>query len=92
MQSGQVFLAREAGPELVGTIGRQTAVANNDQIISGIASGVATAMSSQNALLSEQNSLLKQLLAKPSGVSTASIVDGLNRMNRRAGTPIIAMG
>ena len=92
VQSGQVFLAREAGPELVGTIGRQTAVANNDQIISGIASGVATAMSSQNALLSEQNSLLKQLLAKPSGVSTASIVDGLNRMNRRAGTPIIAMG
>ena len=92
VQSGQVFLAREQGPELVGTIGRQTAVANNDQIISGIASGVATAMSSQNALLSEQNSLLKQLLAKPSGVSTASIVDGLNRMNRRAGTPIIAMG
>ncbi len=92
VQSGQVFLAREAGPELVGTIGRQTAVANNDQIVSGIASGVATAMSSQNALLSEQNSLLKQLLAKPSGVSTASIIDGLNRTNRRAGTPIIAMG
>ena len=92
VQSGQVFLAREAGPELVGTIGRQTAVANNDQIISGIASGVATAVSSQNALLSEQNSLLKQLLAKPSGVSTASIIDGLNRTNRRAGTPIIAMG
>lgn len=92
VQSGQVFLAREAGPELVGTIGRQTAVANNDQIVSGIASGVATAMSSQNALLSEQNTLLKQILAKPSGVSTASIVDGLNRMNRRAGTPIISMG
>ena len=92
VDAGQIFIAREAGPELVGTIGRQTAVANNDQIISGIASGVATAMSSQNALLSEQNSLLKQLLAKPSGVSTASIVDGLNRMNRRAGTPIIAMG
>lgn len=33
---GQMFIAREAGPELVGTIGGRTAVANNDQIISGI--------------------------------------------------------
>ena len=48
---GQLFVAREAGPELVGNIGRRTAVANNDQIISGIASGVASANSSQNALL-----------------------------------------
>lgn len=41
--AGQLFLAREAGPELVGQIGRQTAVANNDQIVSGIAYGVSTA-------------------------------------------------
>lgn len=34
---GQLFLAREAGAELVGTIGGRTAVANNDQIVSGIA-------------------------------------------------------
>lgn len=34
---GQMFIAREAGPELVGNIGNRTAVANNDQIIEGIA-------------------------------------------------------
>ena len=34
--SGQMFVAREAGPELVGTIGNRTAVANNNQIIAGI--------------------------------------------------------
>ena len=62
--SGQLFIAREAGPEYVGTIGNQTAVANNDQIVSGIASGVAQAEQEQNALLRQQNSILSQLLAK----------------------------
>lgn len=42
-ETGQLFLANEAGPEMVGRIGRQTAVANNDQIVEGIAVGVGTA-------------------------------------------------
>lgn len=37
---GQMFIAREAGPEMVGTIGGRTAVANNDQIVEGIRAGV----------------------------------------------------
>lgn len=41
---GQMFIAREAGPELVGRIGKKTAVANNDQIVSGISSGVYNAV------------------------------------------------
>lgn len=41
---GEMFIAREAGPELVGSIGSQTAVANNGQIIDGIRQGVAQAM------------------------------------------------
>ena len=40
---GELFMAREAGPELVGTIGGRTAVANNDQIIEGISYGVESA-------------------------------------------------
>lgn len=35
---GEMFIAREDGPELVGRIGNRTAVANNDQIVQGIAS------------------------------------------------------
>lgn len=46
---GEMFIAREAGPELVGSIGRKTAVANNDQIVSGIESGVYRAMVAANA-------------------------------------------
>ena len=46
---GEMFIAREAGPELVGSIGRKTAVANNDQIVSGIESGVYRAMMAANS-------------------------------------------
>lgn len=42
--TGELFVAREAGPELVGTIGGKTSVANNDQIISGIRQGVFEAV------------------------------------------------
>ncbi|WP_279160292.1 hypothetical protein [Thomasclavelia cocleata] len=42
--TGELFIAREAGPELVGRINGKTAVANNDQIVSGISSGVYNAM------------------------------------------------
>ena len=34
---GELFIAREAGPELVGRIGGRTAVANNDQIVASLA-------------------------------------------------------
>ena len=42
--TGELFIARESGPELVGSIGSKTAVANNDQIISGIKQGVFEAV------------------------------------------------
>lgn len=40
---GQLFIAREAGAEMVGSIGRRAAVANNDQIVEGISTGVSNA-------------------------------------------------
>lgn len=40
---GEMFIAREAGPELVGRIGNKSTVANNDQIVDGISSGVRNA-------------------------------------------------
>lgn len=42
--SGQMFIAREAGPELVGTIGGDTAVMNNDQIVGSVSDGVYRAV------------------------------------------------
>ncbi len=48
VSTGQMFIARESGPELVGQIGRKNAVANNDQIIEGISAGVYRAMMAAN--------------------------------------------
>jgi sugar-specific transcriptional regulator TrmB len=84
---GQMFIAREAGPELVGTIGGHTAVANNDQIVSAVASGVASANAEEASLLREQNRLLRALLAKDTTVtvSASQIVNGINRASTRSG-------
>ena len=64
IETGQLFIAREAGPEMVGTVGNNTAVANNEQIVAGIQSGVAQANMEQNELLRQQNSILAKLLNK----------------------------
>lgn len=81
--TGQMFIARESGPEMVGTMGGRTAVANNDQIVSGVASGVASANAEQNALLRRQNELLTQLLNKK---FSAEIVPSaaLGKVNKRS--------
>lgn len=68
-KQGELFLARESGsPEMVGKMGGNTAVANNEQIVTGISSGVSKGVSDanreQNALLREQNDLLRRLLQK----------------------------
>lgn len=54
--TGQMFIAREAGPELVGSIGRSTAVMNNTQIVSSVAAGVYSAVVSAFSQYAAQNS------------------------------------
>ena len=46
---GQLFVANESGPELVGTMGGHTAVANQGQIVEGIRQGVFDAVSAAMA-------------------------------------------
>ena len=93
-ESGQAFIAREAGPELVGTIGRRTAVANNDQIVEGIASGVSVANSESNSLLREQNSLLRAMLEKESGVylDGKQITKSVENHQRQRGRVLVTGG
>lgn len=45
-EMGEYFLARESGPEMVGRIGSQNAVANNDQIVTAVKQGVYEAVMS----------------------------------------------
>ncbi len=93
-EQGQMFIAREAGAEMVGNIGRRTAVANNEQIVAGIAGGVAEANEEQNALLREQNSLLRALLEKDSGVylDGKNLTNSVEKYQRERGRVLIAGG
>ena len=69
-KSGDLFIANENGKtEMIGRFGNQTAVANQDEIVDGISRGVAEANSQQNALLREQNSLLRGILQKSGNVT-----------------------
>lgn len=47
---GQMFIARENGPEMVGRIGNRNAVVNNDQIIDGVSKGVYMAVSNAGGM------------------------------------------
>lgn len=92
--SGQMFIAREAGPELVGTLGGHTAVMNNDQIVASVAAGVAKTMESQNALLRQQNKYLAGILQKDVSISSrdvfAATQSEARSFTRRTGNPAFA--
>ena len=89
--SGQLFVARENGkPELVGQMGGKTTVANNEQIVQGIATGVSSAMTSQNQILMEQNRLLRELLSKDTSVTISATAMGaaMTKASRINGRPV----
>ena len=89
-----MFIARESGPELVGQIGQRTAVANTNQIVDGISVGVMNANAEQNALLMEQNELLRAILAKEGTtyLDGKALKRSLDRAGRNAGASIMAGG
>ena len=76
---GQMFIARENGPEMVGTIGGRTAVANNDQIVEGIRQGVFEAVSAAMASGGNGNVSVKVYL------DSREIKTGQQRLNRAMG-------
>lgn len=66
--------------ELIGQFSNgKTAVANNEQIVSGIQNGVYGAMSESNALLMEQNALLQAILEKETGINANDIFRSVQR-------------
>lgn len=76
---GQLFISREAGPEMVGTIGGRTAVANNDQIVDGIRQGVYEAVSAAMASNGTSEPTVKVYL------DSREIRVGQQRLNRAMG-------
>lgn len=90
--TGQMFIAREAGPELVGKIGNRNAVVNNDQIVSSVANGVAPAVyAAVKAAISESSQNGDAIVINLDGKKIAeSTVRQVNTMTRQKGrNPII---
>lgn len=86
-EKGQLFVAREAGPELVGSMGGRTAVANNDQIVQGIEQGVARGM----AMASPGGDWTIQIVDSNGKVTGQTVITGADRRNRRNGKTVLAM-
>ena len=83
--TGEFFMARENGPELVGRVGNKTAVANNDQIISGISQGVYNAF--VNAQGTNSGNATTIYIGNKKVYSSFS--NGLRTENNRLGTNTI---
>lgn len=66
--AGQLFIAREAGPELVGTIAGHTSVMNNDQIVASVSDGVARAVRSVMASGNQKVNVLFKVEGDPNGI------------------------
>jgi len=89
--SGEMFIAREAGPEMVGTLNGSTAVVNNEQIVSSIADGVyratLAAMGTQN-----QNPMNDITIKLDSEVIYRAARKGEKIANNRYGTVVTVGG
>lgn len=87
--TGEMFIAREAGPELVGRIGSSSAVANNDQIVSAVSSGVYSAVVSAMGL-NRGSSGGKELVLNLDGREIArGLLDHLDSEKGRRGNNMI---
>ena len=86
---GQMFIAREAGPELVGTIGSRTAVVNNDQIVESVSAGVYNAVCA--ALNSGRGSDQKAVITLDKRVLGEFTIGYINGKTKETGlSPILA--
>lgn len=84
---GQLFIAREAGVEMVGAMGRRTAVANNDQIVEGISAGVSVA---NDGVIAAIYALLNVVEEKDFSVNIGDnqIGESYDRYNRARGVRV----
>ena len=84
---GQLFIAREAGAEMVGAMGRRTAVANNDQIVEGISAGVSIA---NDGVIAAIYALLNVVEEKDFSVNIGDnqIGESYDRYNRARGVRV----
>lgn len=84
---GQMFIAREAGPELVGTIGGRNAVVNNNQIVESVSAGVYKAVREAMGSGNRSDKIVMTLDKKVLGEATIGYINGKTRQT--GVTPIL---
>jgi len=89
---GEMFIAREAGPELVGTIGNKTAVMNNNQIVESVSRGVYDAVAAAMGMNGVGGDWTIQIVDNNGNIKAEDIITAMERRNRRDGKTIIALG
>ena len=100
VNQGQMFIAREAGPEMVGKIGNKSAVANNAQIEGSIARSVAQGNVTQNMLLRQLiNAVNASANSSGGSAEVKLIIDGqtlgkaaiknINKVQRQQGRTLL---
>ena len=88
-ETGEAFVANEAGPELVGKIGNRNAVVNQQQIVESVSNGVAQAVSK---VLGSGNDSKQTIVIKVGSTEIArAVIDGMNSVNRQAGQTILTV-
>lgn len=87
-EKGQLFIANEAGPELVGTMNGHSTVANNNQIIDGIKQGVMEAMANSDF----GGDWTINVIDNNGRIKASQIVTAAQRKNRRDGKTVIQLG
>lgn len=92
VDEGQLFIAREAGAEMVGRIGRKTAVANNDQIVESVSQGVYEAVRRASGETNSSNSRPITVIVQMNGKELfRQMVDENNAAIRATGfSPLLA--
>src|SRR5690606_716992 len=85
---GELFVAREAGPELVGSIGRRTAVANNDQIVAAVSKGVAQAVSKVLGQGGSSGDIVLQVGETELG---RVVIDSINKLQKQEGKILLEL-
>ena len=86
---GQMFIAREAGPELIGTIGSRNAVVNNDQIVESVSLGVYRAVRDALGGNNGNNNTPLEIKLYLDGKQITSAVE---RTQRERGLPLLGGG
>lgn len=90
--AGQLFIANEAGPELVGTVGGKTTVTNQDQFTAGLESAneivVQAVLAAANAIVGAVNS--KDMSVQLDGETVSKkLYKSMRYEGSRQGTPLV---